>query len=47
MFGNPDVPDETLAAQWEKTVFARAQALALEADVRAALGETEARERGE
>ena len=47
MFGNPDVPDETLAAQWEKTVFARAQALALEADVRAALGETDARERGE
>ena len=47
MFGNPDVPDETLAAQWEKAVFARAQAIALEADVRAALGETEARERGE
>ena len=47
MFGKPDVPDETLAAQWEKAVFARAQALVLEADVRAALDEAEARERGE
>lgn len=37
MFPNPDVPDETLSAQWEKTLLARGNALALQSDVRAAL----------
>ncbi len=38
MFPNPDVPDDTLAAQWEKTVFARGNARALQRDVQAVLG---------
>lgn len=37
MFPNPDVSDETLAAQWEKTLLARGNALALQREVRAAL----------
>lgn len=38
MFPNPDVPDETLAAQWEKTVLARGNAHALQREVREVLG---------
>ena len=37
MFGNPDVPDETVSAQWRKAIFARSEALALQRDVEAAL----------
>lgn len=37
MFPNPDVPDETLAAQWEKTVLARGNARALQREVRKVL----------
>ena len=37
MFGNPDVPDETVSAQWRKAIFARSEAMALQRDVEAAL----------
>lgn len=37
MFGNPDVDAETLAAQWDKAVLARSDALALSQDLRRAL----------
>lgn len=37
MFGNPDVDTGTLDAQWHKAVLARAEALALQRDIRAAL----------
>jgi len=33
MFGDPDISDETLFAQWKKTIFARKQALALQKEV--------------
>jgi len=33
MFGDPDISDESLFAQWEKTIFARKQALALQKEV--------------
>lgn len=33
MFGNPDVPAETLSAQWDKTIFARESALAIQREV--------------
>lgn len=37
MFGNPDVDNETLAAQWDKAVLARNDALTLSRDLRRAL----------
>ena len=37
MFPNPDVPDDTLAAQWEKTVLARGNARTLQREVREVL----------
>ena len=37
MFGNPDVDEGTLEAQWNKAVLARSDALALQRDIRAAL----------
>lgn len=37
MFGNPDVPDETVSAQWRKAIFARSEAMVLQRDVEAAL----------
>lgn len=37
MFGNPDVSDDAVAAQWRKAVLARAEALKLQRDVKNAL----------
>lgn len=42
MFGDPDVPAETLAAQWNKTLFARDEALAVQRELREALGNADA-----
>lgn len=33
MFGDPDIDDATLLAQWEKTIFARKQALDLQKEI--------------
>lgn len=38
MFGDPDVSDETLFAQWNKTILARSRAAELQREVEAALG---------
>lgn len=45
MFGNPDVSGETLAAQWDKAVFARSDALAIQREIRAMLDASAAAEK--
>lgn len=37
MFGDPDVPAETLSSQWEKALLAREEAIAMQREIRDAL----------
>lgn len=43
MFGNPDVDDETLVAQWDKAILARDDAITLGFDIRRALNSAQAK----